>query len=504
MRKDICMKTNLIARLVSLFALCLLGINIAMAGTGSAVWDFNPLTETRIEVASNNTAVVRFVVTNRSNKSHALSLQPIHAVRQVTTGTGLCGNPAVLAGHASCILHLQINGSELIEAITGGPVLCESGPVPILCFHPSLANILHVTQGPAITDAPISITDSPLTLTRNGSAGTLTVTNDSLIVAATNVVSDFAGTALDGNVTETGNTCANLAPQATCTLTYTPGSSVVTETDFTIQGDNTNAAIAAIDIESDVTLTSMNPTSGAASGGTGVTLTGTGFTTSPSVQFDGVNATSINFINSTTITAVTPTHAVGAVDVVVTLSAGSGGGSATLTNGYTYLTTAVGQSAFGGTIACLASSNTLIAATTDNSSDIDWGSNLITTGATSTTDGASNTTAIIGAVGQTTPNAAQLCNDYEVDSLGNTPCELGNTCYNDWFLPAGRNLGALGQLNCLYQNRVAIGGFSSRPYWSSIENNIGSAWFQNFSNGAQNVPDKSQTFPVRCVRAFTP
>ncbi len=35
--------------------------------------------------------------------------------------------------------------------------------------------------------------------------------------------------------------------------------------------------------------------------------------------------------------------------------------------------------------------------------------------------------------------------------------------YPDWFLPAGA------QLNCLYINRAAIGGFSLINYWSSTE-----------------------------------
>jgi fructose/tagatose bisphosphate aldolase len=67
------------------------------------------------------------------------------------------------------------------------------------------------------------------------------------------------------------------------------------------------------------------------------------------VTFGGSAATSVNVVNSTTVTAVTPAHAAGAVDVVITTPSGS----ATDTNGYTYLTTAVGQSAYGGKIACL-------------------------------------------------------------------------------------------------------------------------------------------------------
>jgi len=419
----------------------------------------------------------------------------------------VCGNPFVLRGKNSCILSLQINGSQLNGPVTGGPVVCQQGSTN-QCYRPSATNILRITQAPPITDAMITVTGSPLTLTVNGPTGQLTINNTSTQVAATNITSNFTGTALDGNVTETGNTCANVAPGGSCTLTYTPGNTVVAQTNFTIQGTNTNTLTAAIAIQSGSTLTAINPTSGTASGGTGFTLTGTGLTGATGVTFDGVAATSVKVVNSTTVTGVTPAHTAGVVDVVIDTPAGG----ATLANGYTYVATAVGQSSGGGTIACLNGGlNNLIAATTDNSASIQWGGfgTAIGAGAQSDTNGAGNTAAIVAALGNNggTPYAAQLCNDFEVDSQGNTPCQAGNTCYNDWFLPAGNNATASGQLNCLFTNRVAIGGFADNFYWSSTEFSGGPtllAWFQNFFSGFQSSFSKAGNNRVRCVRAFTP
>ncbi len=171
-------------------------------------------------------------------------------------------------------------------------------------------------------------------------------------------------------MSETGNTCTNVPPQASCTLTYLPGNTVVSQTNFTIQGSNTNIVTAAIKIDSGITLSNVSPSSGSASGGVGITLTGTGLTSVSDITFGGISATSINVINSTTVTAVTPAHPAGIVDVTVTTP----NGSATLSNGYTYIATAVGQSADGGTIACLnGGSNNLVAATADNSSSMQWG-----------------------------------------------------------------------------------------------------------------------------------
>jgi hypothetical protein len=251
------------------------------------------------------------------------------------------------------------------------------------------------------------------------------------------------------------------------------------------------------------TLTSASPNIGSASGGLGVTLSGFGLSGATDVTFDGIAATSVNVVNSTTVTAVTPAHAAGAVNVVVTTPSGT----ATLVSGFTYQATAVGQSAYGGKIACLNGGlNNLIAATADNSSGIVWGGTGTTTTATSTTNGAANTSAIVNALGINggTPYAAKLCSDYEVDSQSNSPCQTGNTCYNDWFLPAGNNALTSGQLSCLYTNRVAIGGFSSVGYWSSTEDSANNAWYQSFSNGVQSNAFKSDTLRVRCVRAFTP
>ncbi|MDF1684407.1 MAG: IPT/TIG domain-containing protein [Legionellaceae bacterium] len=392
----------LVRLLSGVVALCFL----SAVQASSPVWTLTPLTATTLVVPSNDTAVVQYQITNQSTKTRAFSMQSISGITQVTTGQGVCGNPFVLSGKASCTLSLEIDGSLITRPIMDGPVVCENGS-KFLCYRPARSNNLHITQAPL------------------------------------------------------------------------PDTSVI-------------------------------PESGAASGGTGVTLTGVDFTGATDVTFGGVAATSVHVVNSTTITAVTPAHAVGPVDVVITTPSGP----VTYINGYTYETTAVGQSAFGGTIACLnGGDNDLIAATVDNSSSIEWGDFHSTeTFARSNTDGAANTATIVSvltAAGVTFPYAAKLCSDYEVDSQGNTPCGAGNTCYADWFLPAGNNLSTSGQLNCLYTNQVAIGGFATsggREYWSSTEFSDDNAWSQYFSTGVQDgLTSKGRTIVnVRCVSAIPP
>jgi hypothetical protein len=62
-------------------------------------------------------------------------------------------------------------------------------------------------------------------------------------------------------------------------------------------------------------ITSIAPTSGTIVGGTHVTISGTDFTGTTDIKFDGTSATSIVVVNSTTITCDTPAHAAGVVDV---------------------------------------------------------------------------------------------------------------------------------------------------------------------------------------------
>ena len=80
--------------------------------------------------------------------------------------------------------------------------------------------------------------------------------------------------------------------------------------------------------------------------------------------------------------------------------------------------------------------------------------------------------------------AARICGDLVLNG------------YSDWHLPARD------ELNKLYINRVAVGGFGSDAYWSSSESGINDAWFQFFSTGVQNLLTKNSGIRVRAVRAF--
>jgi len=73
----------------------------------------------------------------------------------------------------------------------------------------------------------------------------------------------------------------------------------------------------------------VSPTAGPTGGGTTVTITGTGFTGASAVDFGATPATSFTVNSDTQITATSPAHSAGAVDItVVTPWATSATGSA--------------------------------------------------------------------------------------------------------------------------------------------------------------------------------
>lgn len=184
-----------------------------------------------------------------------------------------------------------------------------------------------------------------------------------------------------------------------------------------------------------------------------------------------------------------------------TITASLGGISGN--TGLTINSVSIGQILNGGVVACLGGGlNNLITAKTTNSTAIAWGGQGIMTNAQSDVDGGANTRKIVNKLGAGNTYAAGICDAYEIDSAGNSPCIGGNTCYNDWFLPATN------QIECMRGNRNQVGGFDRIFYWASTEDSASpttKAWSINFANSGH-PPDsasKDQLYAVRCVRLIS-
>jgi hypothetical protein len=79
--------------------------------------------------------------------------------------------------------------------------------------------------------------------------------------------------------------------------------------------------------------------------------------------------------------------------------------------------------------------------------------------------------------------AARICYDFALNG------------YDDWYLPSKD------ELNKLYLNKNAIGGFDNLFYWSSSDSGY-DAWVQAFDNGLQSLSPKDNAHSVLAVRAF--
>jgi len=113
-----------------------------------------------------------------------------------------------------------------------------------------------------------------------------------------------------------------------------------------------------------------------------------------------------------------------------------------------------------------------------------------------------NSTGISGAdgtaIGTGAQNTIDIMNGCSTAGIAARVCgDLVLGGYSDWYLPSKD------ELNQLYLNRVAIGGFADFSYWSSTEFNNGGAWGQGFYiGGFQFNESKSSGGSVRAVRAF--
>lgn len=160
----------------------------------------------------------------------------------------------------------------------------------------------------------------------------------------------------------------------------------------------------------------------------------------------------------------------------------------TVTGGIGATALTIGQNYQGGIIFWLDATGQhgLIAATADQSTGIQWYNGTYTT-TNAVRDGIGAgmyNTERIRAKQSTGSYAAQLCANYQGGG------------YGDWYLPSKY------ELNLLYSQKTAVGGFASFNYWSSTEASNDNAWRQYFVVGNQYSNLKNNTGYVRAIRAF--
>jgi hypothetical protein len=219
------------------------------------------------------------------------------------TGNQWSLNGAPIGGQTAQTLVVTASGDYSVVVTASG---CPSAP--------SAATTVTVNPNPVATiTAPASVF--------TGSTGNVAS------VANAGVGATYSWTIGNGSIT---------GGAGTSSITFTAGAAGPLTLNVTVTTAATCSASGNTIVtvgNPPVTVTNVTPNTGSSLGGTNVTIAGTGFNAGATVTFGGSAATNVVVVGPTQITAKTPAHAAGAVNVVVTNTNASTG---TLTNGYTY------------------------------------------------------------------------------------------------------------------------------------------------------------------------
>jgi len=221
------------------------------------------------------------------------------------TGTNLANASAVKFGTKNATITANTPTSVTVTSPSG------SGTVPVTVTTPGgTSNPLTFFYVGAPFKSGLSATSGPLV-----GGNTVTISGTGLSTATS--VHFGANTA-------TPTVASDSSISVTVPAGAAAGSVGVSVT--TAGGTNNGLSYTYIDVP---TITSFTPTSGPASGGTAVTITGTNLDSTQSVTFGGI-AAPFSVINSTTVSAVSPPTAdgqPGPADITVTNPAGSATGA---------------------------------------------------------------------------------------------------------------------------------------------------------------------------------
>ena len=187
------------------------------------------------------------------------------------------------------------------------------------------AQVSYAVPGtPPATPAPVLSSVSPASGPTAGGT-TITLTGTNFVSGATVRVGGVAATnvAFASSTRLTARTPAGAAGARDVVVTNPNGQSSVRVGAFTYTTTST----------APLTATAVAPLSGPTSGGTLITVTGTGFVSGATIAIGGTAATGVTFVSSTQLTARTPAKAAGGYSVVVR---NPNGQTANTPRGFTY------------------------------------------------------------------------------------------------------------------------------------------------------------------------
>jgi hypothetical protein len=255
-----------------------------------------------------------------------VTVNPAPATPTITPGgpTTFCtGGNVTLNSSSASGNQWFLNGSPLGGATSQQYVATVAGDYTVTVTASGCSSASSAAQTVTINAIPNATITAPASAATGSTGNAASVANAG--AGATYAWSATGGTITGGNGTPNVTFTAGAVGTLNLQVTVTAGGCSDTKS------ANVNVTAAA----ATVTVTSVTPPAGKSTGGRDVTIHGTGFQSGASVTFGGSAATNVVVVNATTITARTPAHAAGAVNVTVTNTDASTG---TRTNGYTYVT----------------------------------------------------------------------------------------------------------------------------------------------------------------------
>ena len=216
----------------------------------------------------------------------------------------------------------DLDGDQAVYIITR-----QISSTVINSFVPDLAYATEAMIAYDPTNGSLLLTQQALSPTYN------TDTSDRISAYTFAQSSSQEGTTTTLSVSElvlTGNANVPGWQQGPAGLTVDPSTGTIYLLD-------NNTAVVYVFTPQLPTLVSVTPNTGTLIGGTQVVIKGTGLPPNSQVFFGGVAATNVTFISSTKLTATTPAHALGAVDITLTGTGIPTGTPVTLPSGFTYI-----------------------------------------------------------------------------------------------------------------------------------------------------------------------
>ena len=254
----------------------------------------------------------------------AVTVNPIPATPTITPGgpTTFCtGGSVTLTSSSASGNQWYLNGNAIGGATSQTYPATASGSYTVKVTTSGCTSAASAATVVTVNPNPNATITAPASVTTSSTGNIASVANAA--AGATYAWSITGGTLTSGNNT----------PSITFTAGATPGTLTINVTVTTSAGCSDAKSANVNRVLPVVTVTSIVPNFGTVTGGTIVTVNGTNFAAGATLTFGGTAATNVVVVSAIKITAKTPVHAAGAVNVTVTNTDTSTG---TLTNGYMY------------------------------------------------------------------------------------------------------------------------------------------------------------------------